>query len=203
MLSKMSGHCKWTGNPVLHHAKVFCTRAMVIGLFLLTPTSRQRQYAAKVQMDHARYKIDALSQLNNLVTKSINPMWKSVKIKHAVYLPGRSNPNTIPQVRADGHSIPALLEAILQLLPLDTYVYAPVCYYVFNFKFFVCLVRLMMSSCQVMLMDLVNKDKNSGMPAPPVWETYQSLLDASEEKKVSSRSQYWLHSDRLKTITTL
>ena len=31
------------------------------------------------------------------------------------------------QVRADGHSIPVLLEAILQLLPLDTYVYAPVC----------------------------------------------------------------------------
>ena len=37
---------------------------------------------------------------------------------------------------------------------------------------------------QVMLMDLVNKDKNSGMTAPPVWATYQTLLDASEEKKV-------------------
>ena len=37
---------------------------------------------------------------------------------------------------------------------------------------------------QVMLMDLVNKDKNSGMPAPPVWAIYQTLLDASEEKKV-------------------
>ena len=33
------------------------------------------------------------------------------------------------QVRADGHSIPVLLEAILQLLPLDTYVYAPVWFY--------------------------------------------------------------------------
>merc|ERR1719480_18066 len=65
------------------------------------------------------------------------------------------------QVRADGHSIPVLLEAILQLLPLDTYVYAP-----------------------VMLMDLVNKDKNSGMPEPPVWATYQGLLDSSEGKKV-------------------
>jgi len=29
-------------------------------------------------------------------------------------------------IRADGHSIPALLEAILHLLPLDTYVFAPV-----------------------------------------------------------------------------
>ena len=59
------------------------------------------------------------------------------------------------QVRA------VLLEAILQLLPLDTYVYTP-----------------------VMLMDLVNKDKNSGMPEPPVWATYQGLLDSSEGKKV-------------------
>jgi L-fucose mutarotase len=29
-------------------------------------------------------------------------------------------------VRADGHAIPTLLEAILQLLPLDQYVSAPV-----------------------------------------------------------------------------
>ena len=46
-------------------------------------------------------------------------------------------------------------------------------------------ISLVVSYAQVMLMDLVNKDKNSGMPAPPVWATYQSLLDASEEKKVS------------------
>ena len=30
------------------------------------------------------------------------------------------------EVRADGHSIPALLEAILQLMPLDTYCWSPV-----------------------------------------------------------------------------
>ena len=29
-------------------------------------------------------------------------------------------------IRADGHTIPQLLEAILHLLPLDTYVFAPV-----------------------------------------------------------------------------
>ena len=46
---------------------------------------------------------------------------------------------------------------------------------------------VVMCYAQVMLMDLVNKDKNSGMGDPPVWATYQSLLDASEEKKVSSR----------------
>ena len=81
------------------------------------------------------------------------------------------------QVRADGHSIPVLLEAILQLLPLDTYVYAPVCC-------FLSLWPLLTWPLQVMLMDLVNKDKNSGMPEPPVWATYQGLLDSSEGKKV-------------------
>ena len=30
------------------------------------------------------------------------------------------------EIRADGHNIPDLLEGILQLMPLDTYVYAPV-----------------------------------------------------------------------------
>lgn len=64
-------------------------------------------------------------------------------------------------VRADGHNIPSLLEAILQLLPLDQYVYAP-----------------------VSLMDLVNKDKNSGMPVPPVWAKYQTMLDESEKRPV-------------------
>ena len=34
-------------------------------------------------------------------------------------------------------------------------------------------------------MDLVEKDKNSGMPEPPVWATYQGLVDASEGKKVA------------------
>ena len=29
-------------------------------------------------------------------------------------------------VRADGHNIPQLLEAVLTLMPLDTYVFAPV-----------------------------------------------------------------------------
>ena len=64
-------------------------------------------------------------------------------------------------VRADGHTIPQLLEAILLLLPLDTYVFAPAC-----------------------LMDLVNKDKNSGMDSPPVWDVYQQLLNQAEGRKV-------------------
>jgi hypothetical protein len=37
---------------------------------------------------------------------------------------------------------------------------------------------------QVVVMDLVNKDKNAGMPEPPVWAQYQHLLDTSEGRKV-------------------
>ena len=47
----------------------------------------------------------------------INETWEKLQVLFQHYF----------QVRADGHSIPVLLEAILQLLPLDTYVYAPVC----------------------------------------------------------------------------
>merc|ERR1712080_128684 len=65
------------------------------------------------------------------------------------------------EVRADGHSIPVLLEAIMQFLPLDEHVYAP-----------------------VTLMDLVNKDKNNGMEEPGVWKTYQEIVDKAENKKV-------------------
>ena len=58
------------------------------------------------------------------------------------------------KIRADGHTIPDLLTAVCKLVPLDTYVYAP-----------------------VILMDLVNMDKNQGMEKPPVWEVYQSMLE--------------------------
>merc|ERR1719378_765985 len=61
-------------------------------------------------------------------------------------------------VRADGHSIPHLLEAILKLMPLDTYVFSP-----------------------VWLMDLVNRDKNSGMGEPPVWSAYQQIINQAKE----------------------
>lgn len=65
------------------------------------------------------------------------------------------------EVRADGHGIPELLEAIMKFLPLDEHVYAP-----------------------VTLMDLVNKDKNNGMEEPAVWKTYQEIVDKAVNKKV-------------------
>ncbi|KAM8924187.1 fucose mutarotase [Pelodytes ibericus] len=55
-------------------------------------------------------------------------------------------------IRADGLSIPTLLEAILQLLPLDTYVSSPAA-----------------------VMDLVESDREEGLKTP-VWEKYRMLL---------------------------
>ncbi|KAM6916220.1 fucose mutarotase [Xenentodon cancila] len=56
------------------------------------------------------------------------------------------------EIRADGLGIPQLLEAILKLLPLDTYV-----------------------PCPAAVMDLVDSDKERRL-AVPVWETYTQLL---------------------------
>ncbi|XP_026209708.1 fucose mutarotase [Anabas testudineus] len=56
------------------------------------------------------------------------------------------------EIRADGLGIPQLLEAILKLLPLDTYVPSPAA-----------------------VMDLVDSDKLKGL-AVPVWDRYSYLL---------------------------
>ncbi|XP_048419142.1 fucose mutarotase isoform X1 [Stegostoma tigrinum] len=56
------------------------------------------------------------------------------------------------EIRIDGLGIPELLQAILKLFPLDTYV-----------------------SCPAAVMDLVNEDKAKGLQTP-IWEKYQELL---------------------------
>ncbi|XP_077310974.1 fucose mutarotase isoform X1 [Lithobates pipiens] len=61
----------------------------------------------------------------------------------------RSGPELI---RADGLGIPRLLEAILQLFPMDTYVPEPAA-----------------------VMDLVDSDKERGLKVP-VWDEYKRLL---------------------------
>lgn len=58
-------------------------------------------------------------------------------------------------VRCDGHTVPDLLDAILKLFPLDTYVEAP-----------------------VGLMD--NGDEEN---RPPIWETYEKIVEKNEGKK--------------------
>ena len=55
-------------------------------------------------------------------------------------------------VRCDGHGVPALLEAVLALFPLDTYVEAPVA-----------------------LMEKVAGDKVE----TPIWDEYRRILDRS------------------------
>ncbi|XP_045438117.1 fucose mutarotase isoform X2 [Pipistrellus kuhlii] len=59
------------------------------------------------------------------------------------------------EIRADGLGIPQLLEAVLKLLPLDTYVESPAA-----------------------VMELVSSDKERGLQTP-VWESYQSILRAA------------------------
>ncbi|XP_054099516.2 fucose mutarotase isoform X1 [Callithrix jacchus] len=56
------------------------------------------------------------------------------------------------EIRADGLGIPQLLEAVLKLLPLDTYVESP-----------------------AVVMELVPSDKERGLQIP-VWTQYESIL---------------------------
>lgn len=58
-------------------------------------------------------------------------------------------------VRCDGHSVPAILDAILKLFPLDTYVDAPVA-----------------------LMD--NGDEAN---RPPIWAEYEKIVEKNEGEK--------------------
>ena len=57
-------------------------------------------------------------------------------------------------IRADGHGVPEILDAIMQLLPLDTYVEKP-----------------------VGLMEIVKGDT---CPTPPIWEEYEKVLNKYE-----------------------
>ena len=57
-------------------------------------------------------------------------------------------------IRADGHGVPEILDAIMQLLPLDTYVEKP-----------------------VGLMEIVKGDT---CPTPPIWEEYENILNKYE-----------------------
>ncbi|WP_314586336.1 RbsD/FucU family protein [Paenibacillus terrigena] len=61
-------------------------------------------------------------------------------------------------IRADGHGIPQLLDAILQLMPLDTYVEHPVA-----------------------LMDLVPGDNVE----TPIWDDYRAIVQRHEGQDVS------------------
>jgi len=65
------------------------------------------------------------------------------------------------ELRADGHGIPSLLEAILKLMPLDTYVDSPAA-----------------------VMNVVPEDEERGMPQPKVWALYQQIVSKAEGKPI-------------------
>lgn len=64
-------------------------------------------------------------------------------------------------VRADGHSVTAILEAVLKLMPLDTFVESPAA-----------------------VMQIVNKPNESA----PIWTEFQKHLDHAESRHVTISS---------------
>jgi L-fucose mutarotase len=79
------------------------------------------------------------------------------------HFPGSSTAAESPHtliIRADGIGIPPLLDAILSLLELDTYVFSP-----------------------VTLMEMVEADKRKGLKAE-IWETYSSIVKARAGRTV-------------------
>ena len=60
-------------------------------------------------------------------------------------------------IRYDGQDIPALLEAILTVFPLDTYVDTPVC-----------------------LMELMDRDK--GRVETPIWDEYKAIVARHDDR---------------------
>ncbi|XP_019945689.1 fucose mutarotase [Paralichthys olivaceus] len=78
------------------------------------------------------------------------------------------------EIRADGLGIPELLKAILKLLPLDTYV-----------------------PFSAAVMDLVDSDKQKGLPVP-VWDTYKDLLDKAGSQSPVEKVERFAFYERAK-----
>ena len=73
-------------------------------------------------------------------------------------------------IRLDGHCVPEILDAILQLMPLDTYVDAPVA-----------------------LMNI-----GEGEEIPPIWDTYQKIVQEKEGDKSIEKIERFAFYDRAK-----
>lgn len=83
--------------------------------------------------------------------------------------PAASNAKKL--VRCDGHGVPELLDAILQLFPLDTYVESP-----------------------VMLMQVTPGDNVD----PVIWKEYKNIVDAHQENIKFSEIERFAFYDRAK-----
>ncbi len=80
--------------------------------------------------------------------------------------PAASNAQRL--VRCDGHGVPELLDAILTLMPLDTYVEAP--------------VALM--------------ETTQGDPRPVIWEKYRAILDAHQNNVQTEKMERFAFYER-------
>ena len=76
--------------------------------------------------------------------------------------PGASmaKPNNCVLVRADGHGVPELLDAILQVIPLDEYVEHP-----------------------ALIMQVADKDKGLEVP---IWDTYKQIVAKHDSRGVAA-----------------
>ncbi len=83
--------------------------------------------------------------------------------------PAASNAQRL--IRCDGHNVPELLDAILKLMPLDTYVDSP-----------------------VMLMQTTKND-----PTPTIWAEYQEIVNKHNGETQMSQIERFAFYDRAKT----
>ena len=67
-------------------------------------------------------------------------------------------------IRADGHGVPELLDAILQVIPLDTYVDTP-----------------------AMIMEVGEQDKGLEIP---IWNTYKEIIAKYDDRGAAAVGQY-------------
>ena len=82
--------------------------------------------------------------------------------------PAASNAQRL--IRCDGHNVPELLDAILQLMPLDSYVDSP-----------------------VMLMATTKDD-----PTPTIWAEYQDIINKNNGETQMSQIERFAFYDRAK-----
>ncbi len=82
--------------------------------------------------------------------------------------PAASNAQRL--IRCDGHNVPELLDAILKLIPLDTYVDSP-----------------------VMLMQTTKGD-----PTPTIWKEYQEIVNKNNGETKMSEIERFAFYDRTK-----
>lgn len=75
-------------------------------------------------------------------------------------------------VRLDGHGVPPILDAILALMPLDTYVEAPVA--------------------------LMNVVEGSGDQTPPIWAEYRAIVDKHQSGAKIERVERFAFYERAK-----